>query len=123
MWRYGFVQQAVAQILRAITYHKSVRGGSYRCWEYSQSGGNIMSPLLEQVLSEIDQLGLEEQRLVMVHLTERVQEPVVKQKRRLSEFKGMVKSPLFGEDAQEWVSRTRREGDDRREELIFSIEA
>ncbi len=77
-----------------------------------------MSPLLERVLSEIDQLGLEEQRLVMVHLTERVQEPAVKRKRRLSEFKGMVKAPLFGEDAQEWVSRTRREGDDRREELL-----
>jgi hypothetical protein len=77
-----------------------------------------MSPLLERVLREIDQLGLEEQRLVMAHLTERVQKPAVKQKRRLSEFKEMVKSPLFGEDAQEWVSRTRKEGDDRREALL-----
>jgi hypothetical protein len=77
-----------------------------------------MSPLLERVLSEIDQLGLEEQRLVMVHLTERVQEPVVKQKRKLSEFYGVAPNLLEGEDAQEWVSRTRKEGDDRRERLL-----
>ncbi len=78
-----------------------------------------MSPLLEQVLNEIDQLGLEERRLVMVHLTEQMQGEVTgKKKRKLSEFKGMMKSPLFGEDAQEWVSRTRHEGDTHREDLL-----
>jgi hypothetical protein len=42
----------------------------------------------------------------------------VKQKRKLSEFYGVAPNLLEGEDAQEWVSRTRREGDDRREKLL-----
>ncbi len=32
-------------------------------------------------------------------------------KRKISDFRGMAKYPMLGEDAQEWVSRTRREGD------------
>ncbi|WP_196521730.1 hypothetical protein [Nostoc sp. WHI] len=31
---------------------------------------------------------------------------------------GMASYPLLGEDAQEWVSRTRREGDEHRERLL-----
>jgi hypothetical protein len=30
----------------------------------------------------------------------------------------MATAPLMGEDAQEWVSRTRREGDEHRESLL-----
>jgi hypothetical protein len=76
-----------------------------------------MSPLLERVLREIDQLGLEEQRLVMAHLTERVQEPVVKQKRKLSEFYGVTPNLLEGVDAQEWVNTLRGEWDERETSL------
>ena len=37
-------------------------------------------------------------------------------RRRLwSEIRGIVAYPLFGEDAQAWVSRTRRESDEQRE--------
>ena len=38
--------------------------------------------------------------------------------RKWSEIKGVVAHPMCGEDAQEWVSRTRREGDQRREESL-----
>lgn len=31
------------------------------------------------------------------------------------EIRGMVAYPFFGEDAQAWVSRTRREADEQRE--------
>ena len=35
--------------------------------------------------------------------------------RKWSEVRGSVEHPLFGEDAQAWVSRTRAESDDHRE--------
>lgn len=34
----------------------------------------------------------------------------------------MVQYPFFGEDAQEWVTRTRREGDEHRQKLLLGKE-
>ncbi|MEJ6486342.1 hypothetical protein N0Y54_34645 [Nostoc punctiforme UO1] len=39
-------------------------------------------------------------------------------KRKWSDLKGKALYPLLGEDAAEWVSRTRREGDEHRERLL-----
>lgn len=36
-------------------------------------------------------------------------------RRHWSEIRGIVPYPMCGEDAQEWVSRTRRESDEHRE--------
>ena len=38
--------------------------------------------------------------------------------RAWSEIEGAAKFPLAGEDAQAWVTRTRREGDERRERSL-----
>ena len=78
-----------------------------------------MSPSLEKILSEIEQLTPEEQLTVMGHLVERVKKHVIQAqpKPKWSDLKGMASYPLFGEDAQEWLSRTRREGDEHRERL------
>ena len=35
-----------------------------------------------------------------------------------SEAEGMFSYPIMGEDAQEWVTRTRREGDEHRERQL-----
>ncbi|MBD2358741.1 hypothetical protein H6G41_29800 [Tolypothrix sp. FACHB-123] len=79
-----------------------------------------MSPSLEKILSEIEQLTPEEQLTVMGHLVERVKKHITQAqpKRKWSDLKGMAPYPLLGEDAQEWVSRTRREGDEYREQLL-----
>jgi hypothetical protein len=79
-----------------------------------------MSPSLEKVLSDIEQLTPEEQLTVMGHLLERVKKHITQAqpKRKWSDLKGMAPYPLLGEDAQEWVSRTRREGDEHRERLL-----
>ncbi|BAY40375.1 hypothetical protein NIES2111_47580 [Nostoc sp. NIES-2111] len=79
-----------------------------------------MSLSLQQMLNEIDQLTPEEQLTVMGYLVERMKQYVlpVKRKRKWSELKGMVSYPLFGEDAQDWVSRTREEGGKHREDLL-----
>ncbi len=85
-----------------------------------------MSPSLEKVLSDIEQLTPEEQLTVMGHLLERVKKHITQAqpKRKWSDLKGMAPYPLLvlGEDAQEWVSRTRREGDEHRERLLRAEE-
>ncbi|MCF2149733.1 hypothetical protein IQ276_025545 [Desmonostoc muscorum LEGE 12446] len=79
-----------------------------------------MSPSLEKILSEIEQLTPQEQLTVMGHLVERVKKHITQAqpKRKWSDLKGMAPYPLLGEDAQQWVSRTRREGDEHRERLL-----
>ena len=41
-----------------------------------------------------------------------------KQRRSWSEIRGIAPNLLGGEDAQEWVSRTRREADEHREKQL-----
>ena len=81
-----------------------------------------MSPQLQQVLSDIDRLSPTDRFQVMTHVIESIKEYVprepVKSQRQWSDLQGMATSPLMGEDAQEWVSRTRRKGDERRESLF-----
>ncbi len=55
---------------------------------------------------------------MLEHLVKQIKQSVAvpaKLKHKLSEFRGIAKYPLLDEDAQEWVSRTRREGDEDRE--------
>ncbi|BAB74099.1 hypothetical protein ACN23B_12055 [Anabaena sp. FACHB-709] len=70
-----------------------------------------MSPSLQKIFSEIEQLTPEEQLTVMGHLVERVKKHIFQAqgKRKWSDLKGMASYPLFGEDAQDWVSQHRRE--------------
>ncbi|MBE9005396.1 hypothetical protein IQ259_10155 [Fortiea sp. LEGE XX443] len=79
-----------------------------------------MSPSLEKILNDIEQLTPEEQLTVMGHLVERVKKHITHapQKLKWSDLKGMAPYPLLGEDAQDWVSRNRREGDEHRERLL-----
>ncbi|WP_013324758.1 hypothetical protein [Gloeothece verrucosa] len=70
-----------------------------------------MSLSLEKILSEIEQLTPEEQLTVIGHLVEHIKKHInqAQPKRKWSDLKGMAPYPLLGEDAQEWVSRTRQE--------------
>ncbi len=80
-----------------------------------------MSPLVEKILSEIEQLTSEEQLMVMGHLVEQMKKNITKPqiKAKWSDLKGMAPYPLASEDAQQWVSRTRREGNEHREHLLW----
>lgn len=83
-----------------------------------------MSPQLQQVLSDIDRLSPTDRIRVITHAIESIKEYVptepVKLTRRWSDLRGMAVAPLMGEDAQEWVSRTRLSGDEHRERLLRS---
>jgi hypothetical protein len=81
-----------------------------------------MSPQLQQVLNDVDRLPLTDRIQVMTHVIESIKEYIptepVKSTRKWSDLKGMATTQLMGEDAQEWVSRSRREGDEHRESLF-----
>ena len=74
-----------------------------------------MSPAYEQVASAADSLAREEQLLLMAHLAERLATGKTAQDRpRWEDSAGTASHPLCGEDAQQWVTRTRRESDRQR---------
>jgi hypothetical protein len=78
-----------------------------------------MSPLLEQVLENLEQLTPEEQLEVMNQAKQHLQRRETKtQKRKLSEFRGIAPNLLEGQDAQAWVNELRGEWDER-ERTVF----
>ena len=75
-----------------------------------------MSSLLQQILSQIDQLTPQEQMQVVGHLMNQLQNrSVITEKLRRSwhDLEGAVPNLLGGEDAQEWVNQLRDEWDER----------
>ncbi|MBI4671802.1 MAG: hypothetical protein HY741_09070 [Chloroflexi bacterium] len=80
--------------------------------------------LLEKIIQESDALTVQEQLRLAAHLLEKARAaypPVeTRPRRKWREIRGIVPYPLAGEDAQAWVSRTRRESDERREAQLVS---
>jgi hypothetical protein len=76
-----------------------------------------MNPLVDRVLSEIEQLSLAEQMQVLEHLVQQMKQsipvPVKPKKHKLSEFRGIAPNLLEGMDAQEYVNQLRNEWEDR----------
>ena len=83
-----------------------------------------MSPLLEQVLQEIEQLTLEEQFAVINHTTEQLKCRIITQnnpKRSWRELRGIAPNLLEGKDAQESVNELRSEWDEREKEIFEGL--
>jgi bifunctional N-acetylglucosamine-1-phosphate-uridyltransferase/glucosamine-1-phosphate-acetyltransferase GlmU-like protein len=81
-----------------------------------------MSPLLAQVLREIEQLNPEELLEVISHTTEQLKRQTVKQKKhKLSEFRGIAPNLLEGQDAQDWVNEIRGEWQEREQRLFEGL--
>ncbi len=69
-----------------------------------------------RILRETNDLSLDEQLRLIRDISDRLRrhrEPG-KKPLRWEDLAGSAPYPLCGEDAQEWVSRTRQEADDRR---------
>lgn len=79
-----------------------------------------MSPLLQQLLQQVEQLNPEERLELIRQIAQGLKksEVAVRPKPRWSDLKGMAPYPMMGEDAQEWVSRTRREADEHRSQVL-----
>lgn len=72
----------------------------------------------EQVAALAVQLPAEDQQRLAQQLLASARQPSG-QRRSVMEFCGIVPYPLCGEDAQAWVTRTRREADEHREKLLM----
>ena len=74
---------------------------------------------LEEVMRQAEALPPDEQLRLIARLAEKAREAygviaVAPARRRWSEVRGAARYPMVGEDAQDWVSRTRRESDEGR---------
>ena len=78
-----------------------------------------MSPLLQEVLKQAEQLTPEDRRELIRQISYGLTNLPVseKPKHRLSEFRGIAPNLLQGKDAQDWVNELREEWDEREQNL------
>jgi hypothetical protein len=76
--------------------------------------------LLLNLIKQSDELTSEELSQLVNYLAVKVQSSGLanEPRRKLSAFKGRAPYPLVGEDAQAWVSHTRQEATEERDELL-----
>ncbi len=77
----------------------------------------MSNELLKELKQQSDSLNSREKLNLITYLARRV-DHTLKPTRKWSDIRGALPYPAFGEDAQEWISRTRREGDERRERVL-----
>jgi hypothetical protein len=77
-----------------------------------------MSVLLDNVLKQIEQLAPEERLELIQKVAEGLEPKTTSAKPKWADLRGMAPYSLMGEDAQAWVSRTRRESDDHRDTVL-----
>ena len=74
---------------------------------------------IEELLQEARKLAPEEQLQLVASLVSTIREQYpTKSSSRWSDLRGTAPYPLAGEDAQEWISRTRQEDDDMRAQQL-----
>jgi hypothetical protein len=76
----------------------------------------MRSEHLEKIMKEVDNLTIEEIGHLIARLQMRMK--TAAPRRKWAEIAGKAPYPLTGEDAQEWVSRTRREADAQRQSCL-----
>lgn len=79
----------------------------------------MSAQLLDILTEQSELLSADEQLMLAMRLIDRVRHgapaPSKPQPRKWSDMQGVFSHPLAGEDAQAWVTRTRRESDERRD--------
>ena len=78
----------------------------------------MSAQLLDLLTEQSEQLTADEQLTLAMRLIDRVRQGThgqpSAQKLKWRDIQGSLPNPATGEDAQAWVTRTRREGDQRR---------
>lgn len=79
-----------------------------------------MSAQLDSLLKQIDLLTADDQLRLVSYVAEKARRkmPLARTRRKWKDVCGMLPYPALGEDAQAYISRTRREGDEHRERLL-----
>ncbi|MBR8833648.1 MAG: hypothetical protein DSM106950_06310 [Stigonema ocellatum SAG 48.90 = DSM 106950] len=75
---------------------------------------------LKEVMKQIDTMTLDEQLQLIAYLAEKTRQTQLtpKPRQKWREIRGLVQQPALGEDAQTWISRSRREDDKHRESQL-----
>ena len=75
-----------------------------------------MTVIYNEVLKQVDTLDIAEQLRLATYILEQARQKMTpdKPRRKWSDVCGLYAYPMLGEDAQAWVSRTRREADENR---------
>ena len=79
--------------------------------------------LLQELLEKADKLTAEERLKLINYLAKNLKfgyQFIENSRPSWRKIRGILKEPLEGEDAQQWVSRNRREGDEHRERVLRS---
>ena len=84
---------------------------------FQKGEATMTTSVLNELIQKVDALTPDEQLRLIAHLAERVRatRSVSRPRRKWREIRGIAPYPLVGEDAQVWVSRSRREGAEHRE--------
>ena len=79
-----------------------------------------MSAQLDSLLKQIDLLTADDQLRLVSYAAEKARRKMslARTRRKWKDVCGMLPYPVLGEDAQAYISRTRREGDEHRERLL-----
>lgn len=74
--------------------------------------------VLERIKQEADALNADEQLRLAAYLVERARSllPEAQAGRKWRDLRGLYRHPMLGEDAQAWVTRTREDADNQREQ-------
>lgn len=75
---------------------------------------------LKEVMKQIDTMTLDEQLELIAYLADKARQTQLtpKHRQKWREIRGLVQQPALGEDAQTWISRSRREDDEHRESQL-----
>jgi hypothetical protein len=76
----------------------------------------MSTSVLQDLMRQVDQLSTDEQLQLLVYIAERARQGA--QRPKWSDLCGIAPDIMDGQDAQEWVSRTRRESTEHREALL-----
>ncbi len=82
-----------------------------------------MSPLLQDLLQQAEQLSYEERLELIRGVAESLksQPNQTSGKRKLSEFRGIAPNLLEGRDAQDWVNELRGEWEEREKHIFEGL--
>lgn len=80
----------------------------------------MSSDLINELIRQAETLTPDEQLHLASHLVQRAKQRAKSSapRRNWREVRGLAKEPLVGEDAQAWISRTRREDTEQTEQIL-----
>jgi len=78
----------------------------------------MSADMLQDLMTRAEALSADEKLRLAIYLLEQTRLGELRSGNKWRDIRGLLPDPLEGEDAQEWVSRSRRESTEHREALL-----